>query len=156
MDGKKIKICFIASAGGHLEQIKQLKRVANKYNHYYVLPKNRSTVKFKASKYLVGDFYRKDRIEFPFRFFLTAVQQLLIFIKEKPDVVITTGAGVAIPTCLYAHFFGKKLIYIDSFARIKSLNKTGELLYKYADLFIVQWKDLLRIAPNAIYGGWIY
>ena len=153
---KRKKICFISSSGGHLEQLKQLKLVAEKYDHYYVLPRNASTEKFKEKKYLVGDFYIKNRIQFLFRFAITAIQQLCIFIKERPDVVITTGAGVVIPTCLYAHFFGKKMIYIESFARMKSLNKTAELLSKYADLFIVQWEDLLKIAPNAVYGGWIY
>ena len=141
---KDKKVCFISSSGGHLEQIKQLKMVADKYDHYYVLPKNPSTAKLKEKKYLVGDFYRKNRIQFVFRFTITAFQQLFIFMKEKPDVVITTGAGVVIPTCLYAHMFGKKLIYIESFARMKTLNKTATLLKKYTDLFIVQWEDLLK------------
>ncbi|EME5381309.1 PssD/Cps14F family polysaccharide biosynthesis glycosyltransferase [Enterococcus faecium] len=153
---KRKKVCFISSSGGHLEQLKQLKMVAERYNHYYVLPKNESTIKFKEKKYLVGDFYRKNRIQFLFRFAFTAAQQLIIFIKERPDVVITTGAGVVIPTCLYAHFFGKKLIYIESFARMKSLNKTAETLRRYTDLFIVQWEDLLEIVPEAVYGGWLY
>ncbi|MDF2943014.1 MAG: polysaccharide biosynthesis protein [Herbinix sp.] len=150
------KICFIASSGGHLEQINQLKMVAKEYDSYYVLPKNKSTLSFKDRKYLVGDFYRKKREEFIFRFLYTALQQLIIFIQEQPDIVITTGAGVVIPTCLYAKMFGKKLIYIESFARMKSLNRTGELLYKYSDLFIVQWDELLKICPKAVYGGWIY
>lgn len=155
MSSKK-KVCFISSSGGHLEQIRQLKAVAKKYEHYYVLPKNSSTVSFKGKKYLVGDFYRKNRFRFIFRFSFTALQQLYIFLKERPDVVITTGAGVVIPTCLYAYFFGKKVVYIESFARMKSLNKTAELLSSYSDLFIVQWEDLLKIIPNATYGGWIY
>lgn len=150
------KICFISSSGGHLEQIKQLNEVAKKYEHYYILPRNSSTKKFEEKKYLVGDFYRKNRIEFLFRFFITAIQQFIVFIKERPDIVITTGAGVVIPTCLYAHFFGKKLIYIESFARMETLNVTGKLLYKYANIFIVQWENLLKVCPNAIYGGWIY
>ena len=152
----KKKVCFISSSGGHLEQIKQLKDVAIKYEHYYVLPKNNSTIAFKERKYLVGDFYRKNRIQFIFRFIFTAIQQLIIFMKERPDVVVTTGAGVVIPTCLYAHFFRKKLIYIESFARIKTLNKTAIFLSKYSDLFIVQWEELIDLVPNAIYGGWIY
>ncbi len=156
MKNKSKKICFISSSGGHLEQIKQLDEVAKKYEHYYVLPKNASTKKMQERKYLVGDFYRKNRIQFVFRFIITAIQQLVLFIKEKPDFVITTGAGVAIPTCMYAHFFGKKLIYIESFARMETLNVTGKLLYKYADVFIVQWEKLKEIAPNAVYGGWIY
>lgn len=151
------KVCFVSSSGGHLEQLKQLKDVCEKYNHYWVLPRNESTAKFSDKKYLVGDFYRKrQKIDFYFHFIWTSLQQLCVFIKERPDVVITAGAGVAFPTCMFAHMFGKKVIYIESFARMKSLNVTAQKVYPFADLFIVQWKELLKLAPKAIYGGWIY
>lgn len=154
---KNKKICFISSSGGHLEQMKQLKEVQLKYEHYWVLPKNESTEKFAERKYLVGDFYRKKkRLIFYLQFFWTSLQQFCIFVKERPDIVITAGAGVAFPTCLYAHYFGKKIIYIESFARIKTLNVTAEKIYPFADLFVVQWEELLKKAPKAIYGGWIY
>lgn len=154
---KNKKICFISSSGGHLEQLKQLKEVQQKYNHYWVMPKNESTIKFSEKKYLVGDFYRKkEKLLFYLQFLWTALQQFFIFLKERPDVVITAGAGVAFPTCLYAHFLGKKVIYIESFARMQTLNVTAKKVYPFADLFIVQWKELLKIAPKAIYGGWIY
>ncbi len=150
------KICFICSGGGHFEEIKQLNLVRNKYDYYFVFPKNQSTLSYKDKKYFVVDFYRKNRIAFIFRFLVTSIEQLCIFIKEKPDIVITTGAGVVIPTCMYAHFSKKKLIYIESIARVHSLAKTGKFLYRYADLFIVQWEELLKYYPNAIYGGWIF
>ena len=154
---KNKKICFISSTGGHLEQLKQLKTVQERYDHYWVLPKNDSTKRFSDKKYLVGDFYRKQwKIIFLARFLWTAIQQFLIFIKEKPDVVITAGAGVVVPTCLYAHFFKKKMIYIESFARMNELDVTGKKLYPYADLFVVQWEKLLELAPKAVFGGWIY
>lgn len=156
MNNKKIKVCFISSAGGHLEQIKQLKDVAARYEHYYVIPKNASTRKFAERKYLIGSFSRKERLKFPFKFAWTAFQQFLIFLKERPDVVITTGAGVVFPTCMYAHWTRRKIVYIESFARIHSLNMTGKKLYPYANLFVVQWKELLDIVPKAVYGGWIY
>lgn len=150
------KICFISSSGGHFEQIRQLKELEDKFECFYVLPKNKSTEKFLKKKYLVGDIYRKKKVLFYFQFIRTAIQQTFIFLKERPDVIITTGAGVVIPTCLLAKVFNKKLIYIESFARMKTLNKTGEFLYKYADVFMVQWEELLKLAPKAIYMGWIY
>ena len=154
---KKPKICFISSTGGHLEQLRQLDKVRERYEFYWVLPRNRSTEKITERKYLVGDFYRKkEKLKFYVRFLWTALQQFFIFIKECPDIVITAGAGVAYPTCLYAHILRKKVIYIESFARMKTLNVTAEKIYPFADLFVVQWKELLKKAPKAIYGGWIY
>lgn len=153
---KRKKICFISSAGGHLEQIKQLKTIKEQYDYYYVLPRNKSTEKFAEKKYFVSEFIRNNKLLYCVGLIITFVQQLFVFLKERPDVVITTGAGLAIPTCIYAKLFKKQVVYIESFARINSVNKTGKLLYKYADLFIVQWETLLEFYPNATYGGWIY
>lgn len=84
------------------------------------------------------------------------MEQAPILFKNPAEVVITTGAAVAVPICIYAKIFGKKVIYIESMARITSPSKTGLLMYKIADLFIVQWKELLDFFPKAVYGGSIY
>ena len=84
------------------------------------------------------------------------INTLKIFLREKPDVVISTGALVTIPICIIAKIFRKKLIFIESFAKINSPTLTGKLLYKFADQFYVQWKDMLKIYPKAIYKGGIY
>ena len=91
-----------------------------------------------------------------FRIVKMFYEQLQIFLREKPDFIITTGAGIAIPTCLIAKFFKKKVIYIESFARINTINKSGKFIYKFADLFVVQWESLLKYYPKAVYWGWIY
>ena len=153
---KEKKICFISSTGGHFEQLQQLKNVMEEYKHYFVLPESDTFLTFKKKKYLLKAVTRKTKLEMLITYSLSFIEQFFVFIKERPDVVITTGAGFAIPTCLYAHFFGKKLIYIESFARMKTLNKSGKILYKYADLFIVQWEELRKDYPKAVYGGWIY
>ena len=53
-------------------------------------------------------------------------------------------------------YFGKKLVYIESFAKISSPTETGKFLYKFADRFYVQWKSMKKFYPNAIYLGGIY
>ena len=51
---------------------------------------------------------------------------------------------------------GKKVIYIESFARVDEPSLTGKLMYHVADLFIVQWKEMMEFYPNAVYGGGIF
>ncbi len=70
--------------------------------------------------------------------------------------MICTGVLAMIPICLLAKLYGKKLIYIESFAKVTSATETGKLLYKYADRFYVQWQSMLDIYPDAIYLGGIY
>jgi beta-1,4-N-acetylglucosaminyltransferase len=70
-------------------------------------------------------------------------------------VIISTGAGVAVPTCFLGKFlFKSKFIFIESFCRIKEPSLSGKLIYPIADLFFVQWKNLLNFyGKKAIYRG---
>ena len=58
--------------------------------------------------------------------------------------------------CIIRKIFRKKLIYIESFAKVNTPTLTGKLIYKFADQFYVQWRDMLKIYPEAIYRGGIY
>ena len=80
----------------------------------------------------------------------------MLIIKEKPKVMITTGVLAVIPLALLMKLFGGKLIYIESFAKVCSKNLTGNLLYRFADQFYVQWEEMLKLYPKAIYKGGIY
>lgn len=150
------KVCLVSSSGGHLEQLRQLKPISDKYESFFVVPKSKSTIKMKEKKYLVNDLNRKSKIKYFLGLFKMIYQAFVIIINEKPDIIISTGAGAAIPMCILGKIFKKKLIYIESFARIDTPNKTGKLLYYFADLFIIQWEELRPYYPKAIYGGWIY
>jgi hypothetical protein len=58
--------------------------------------------------------------------------------------------------CYIAHFFKKKVIYIETFANIHTKTMAGAMVYPIADCFVVQWESMLELYPNAIYGGWIF
>lgn len=153
---EKKKVCLIASAGGHLEQIKQLKDVYETYDCFYVVSRTKATESMKQKHYIVSDLVRKNKVSMIMRMTRMMFEQLAIFLKERPDVVLTTGAAVAIPMCIIGKIFRRKVIYIESFARMSAPNKTGLLIYKIADLFIIQWEELRKFYPNAVYGGSIY
>ena len=155
-NSKNIKVCLISSSGGHLEQIKQLKEICNKYDCFYVVSRTKATEAMKQKHYIVSDLVRKNRIVMVLRMAKMMVEQFRIFMKEKPDIVLTTGAAVAIPMCVIGKVFHRKVIYIESYARMTTPNKTGKLIYKFADLFVIQWEELRKYYPNAVYGGSIY
>lgn len=153
---KKKKVCLISSSGGHLEQLMQLKDVCEKYDCFYVVSRTKATEAMKKKHYIVSDLVRKNKFVMVLRMVRMMSEQLDIFLKEKPDVILTTGAAIAIPMCIIGKIFRKKVIYIESFARMTTPNKTGQLVYKFADLFIIQWEELRKYYPNAVYGGSIY
>ncbi len=155
-ENKSKKVCLICSSGGHLEQIKQLKEVYRQYDCFYVVTRTKATEAMRQKTYIVSDLVRTNKTVELLRMMRMMCEQFVIFCKEKPDVILTTGAAVAIPMCLIGKIFKRKVIYIESFARMTTPNKTGLFIYKFADLFIVQWEALKKYYPNAVYGGSIY
>lgn len=76
--------------------------------------------------------------------------------KEKPDLIISSGAAVAVPFFYLGKLFGAKLIYIEIFDRIDRPTLTGRLVYPVSDKFIVQWEEQLKVYPKAINMGSIF
>ena len=153
---KQKKICFAASSGGHFEQLMMLKPLMERYDSFIITEKTLYSSKIENKKmYLLKQVNRKEKTFF-FKLFLNAVKSFFIYIRERPDIVITTGVLSMIPISLLAKLFRKKLIYIESFAKITSPTETGKLLYKYADRFYVQWESMLEFYPEAICLGGIY
>lgn len=153
---KNKKLCFAASSGGHFEQICMLKPLMDKYDSSIVTERTLYRTCMKDQRvYYLHQVNRKE-LFFPFWLLANSFKSIWILIKEKPDIVISTGVFAMIPLCLMAKLLKKKLIYIESFAKVSSPTKTGKLMYKYADQFYVQWESMLQFYPNAIYIGGIY
>jgi len=154
---KKVKLCFAASTGGHFEQLMMLKPLMEKYDSFIVTEKTIYSVNKSNNQktYYLKQVNRKE-ITFLINMIINFMKSIYIFSKEKPDYIITTGVLATIPLALIAKLFKKKLIYIESFAKISSPTMTGKFLYKYADRFYVQWEKMLEFYPKAIYIGGIY
>ena len=157
------KVMFISSTGGHLDELMQLKSMFKNYDYHIVTEKTKSNLslskKYKNRvNYLIYGSYTTtlNKFTYPFKLLLNTLKSLYLYIKIRPKYIISTGAHTAGPMCLIGHIFGSKIIYIETFANSKSKSKTGRIVYKFADLFIVQWESMLELYPNAIYGGWIF
>lgn len=154
------KVMFISSTGGHLSELLQLSSLFEKVDYYIVTEKDKSTKYLKSKhkgrvNFLI--FGTKDHfLSYPFKFFINCLLTIYIFLKIKPAIIITTGTHTAVPMCYLGKLFRKKIIFIETFANSETKTLSGRMVYPIADLFIVQWKNMLKEYPKAIYGGWIY
>lgn len=154
------KLLFISSTGGHLSELMQLKELFNKYPYYIVTEKTKSNVylkdkyKEKVSYLVYGT--KKNPFTYFFIFLFNIIKSFIIFLKQKPDVVITTGTHTAVPMCYIAKIFKKKVIYIETFANRNTKTVAGRIVYPIADVFVVQWEEMLKVYPKAECWGWIY
>lgn len=154
MSKNRTKICLISSSGGHFEQLKMLTKLSNKYDCYVVTEKTEYPEKCDYTLHAGNS----SKIISIWHLFLNMFESLEHIIKEKPDVIITTGTMVAFPTILWGKLLGKKIIYIETFARVYGGTRAGRFVYRHHlyDVFLYQWETQKDEYPNGIYGGGIY
>lgn len=151
-----MKACFIASSGGHWEELLCLKEIAQEYDTVYVTEEGGQASDSNLEKvYALSQINRHEK-NFAMHFTKLLFQAAKIMLQEKPDFIVTTGALLAFPFCVYAKLMRSKIIYIESFARVYNRSLTGKLVYPFADLFLVQWESLLQFYPKAKYVGGIF
>ena len=153
-------VLFISSTGGHLNELLQLSPLFNKYNYFIITEKDKSTESLK-SKFDKKVFYlkygsRKNFLKYPFVFLFNCIKSFFYYIKLKPKYIVTTGTHTAVPICYLGKLFGSKIIFIETFANINTKTLSGKLVYPIANLFIVQWEEMTKLYPKAIYGGSIF
>jgi len=73
--------------------------------------------------------------------------------KEKPDIIVSTGAGVAVPFFWLGKLFGAKTIFIEVYDRIDSPTLTGKLVYPVTNRFLLQWESQKKFYPKGIVIG---
>lgn len=156
----KRKVIFIASTGGHLNELLQVKSLFNKYEYQIITEKNEvdKSLKEEYGKKLKFLIYgtKKHMIRYILKFSTNCVLSLIYFFKFQPEVIVTTGTHTAVPMCYIAKIFGSKIIFIETFANRTTGTASGKLVYPIADVFVVQWEELTKVYPKAVCWGWLY
>jgi len=141
-NGHKLKVCLAASAGGHLSQLLKLVNSWVGCETVYITTTN--VVQNKMSRfgsvYVVGECNR----EHPVRVLKVLAKCAKIVFREKPDVVISTGAAPGCITCFLGKLIRAKVIWIDSITNVERISLSGRLVRYIADLFLVQWPGLAK------------
>ncbi|KKY02178.1 hypothetical protein VN21_04580 [Paraclostridium benzoelyticum] len=157
---EKLKICFTSSSGGHFNQLLILSEKYNEFEKFFITEKtNFSQQELKNEKKFMFNVINRKEKNFKKKFIRLSLSIFKILFKERPDLIISTGALITVPVCYIGKILGSKVIFIESFAKVNSPTLSGKLVIKIADEFIVQWKELEREYNNenkVKYGGTIY
>ena len=138
----------------------QLKPIMKKCNYHIVTEKTQTNRSLKARYRHRIDFLLYETKKRPFRYFFVLIANcfisLFLYLKYRPQVIVTTGTHTAAPMCCIGKLLGSKVIFIETFANRKTKTVAGRLLYYVADTFVVQWEEMIELYPKAKYFGWIY
>ena len=140
---KEIKVCLVGSSGGHLTHLYMLKPFwENKERFWVTFDKADAQSLLEGEKMYPCYFPTNRNIKNLIKNTFLAIKVLR---KEKPNLIISSGAAVAVPFFWLGKLFGAKTIYIEVFDRIDKPTLTGKLVYPVTDKFIVQWDEMKEV-----------
>lgn len=155
MDLSKTKVCIPTSSGGHLTHMRMLMPVLDQAaDRFWV-----TFDKEDANTALAGE--RVYHCYFPTnRNIRNTVRNTLLAVKvlrrERPDLILSSGAAVAVPFFLVGRLLGAKTVYVEVFDRVDAPTLTGRLVRRMTDLFVVQWPEMESVYPGSVNLGSIF
>ena len=149
-----MKIALVGSSGGHLTHLYLLKKFWENEDRFWVtFDKTDAKSILKEERFYPCYHPTNRNVKNTIKNTILAFK---ILRKEKPDLIISSGAAVAVPFFWLGKLFGAKTVYIEIFDRIDKPTLTGKLVYPVTDKFIVQWEELKKVYPKAINLGGIF
>ncbi len=144
-----VKICVVSSCGGHLTEVRCLLPAYCDLQHFYVL-----NDKALLADDMQGKTFFITHSERDWKFLLNLWEAFTILRRERPSLILSTGAGPVVPFALIGRlFFRTRIVFVETITRIDRPSLTGRIMYWLAHDFFYQWKSLDRFFPNGIYGG---
>ncbi|WP_368646166.1 PssD/Cps14F family polysaccharide biosynthesis glycosyltransferase [Alkalibacterium putridalgicola] len=149
-----MKVCMVASSGGHLAHLFLLKDFWEDKDRFWVTFDKADANSMLKNEKMYPCYFPTNRNLV--NLLKNTVLAFKVLVKEKPDIIISSGAAVAVPFFYLGKIMGKKTIYIEVFDRVDAPTLTGKLVYPVTDKFIIQWEELKKVYPKGIYLGGIY
>jgi len=142
-----MKILLISSTGGHFQALQRLHSFWGKHDYFWVTFKSSSTELVLDNEQVYWAYSPTNRniINLLRNFWLA----WHVIQKERPQLVLSTGAGVSVPFIILAKLFNIKTVFIESFTRVEELSLSARIILPFLDVIYVQWEQLVAKYPQA-------
>lgn len=176
---KPAKTLIVLGSGGHTAEMMAIVKKLNKANYSprcYILANTDRTSATKVLDYeepatSTSDYelFRINRSRHVGQSYLSSVFTTIYSIVEaipmvaklQPDLILCNGPGTCVPICLIAFVLKvvgilsarSKIVFVESFCRVKSISLSGKILIYFVDSFVVQWPELINFSPKVQYFG---
>lgn len=148
-----MKVCLAVSSGGHASQLLKLEPCWQGHPCFALTTSH--AVERDLARYgpvYVVDESNRQRPQKVLRALVSCIQ---IVRKERPGIVISTGAAVGCIACLVGKMYGARIVWVDSIANVERLSLSGRLVRPFADLVLTQWPEVAQKYKSVEYAGHI-
>ena len=150
MSGKKLKIVALSSGGGHWVQLLRLRPAFEGCQVVFATVSEGYRAEVDGSEFrIIVDGNRSNMLNM----FRSACSILNLLLREKPDIVISTGAAPGFFAVRLGKLMGCRTIWVDSVANAEELSMSGEKAGGCADLWLTQWPHLARDGGPKYFGN---
>lgn len=148
MDRKK-KLLAVASGGGHWVQLLRLRPAYSHHEVTYVSTNAAYAKEVDRRLLVVTDANMTEKL----RLLRMFAEMLWLLIRERPDVIVTTGAAPGFAAIVFGRLIGSKTIWIDSIANSEELSSSGRQAGRFAHLWLTQWEHLAKPSGPQFWGA---
>jgi beta-1,4-N-acetylglucosaminyltransferase len=150
----RVDVLLVCSSGGHLQQMLALKPAWEPYSHVWVtFDKSDARSLLRAERVVYAHSPTNRSLKNLVRNLVLAWRTLR---RLRPRVLLTTGAGVAVPFAWLGRVTGVQIVYVESFTRIEGPSLTGRLVSPIANRTYVQWPEMVGRIAKARYAGNVF
>ena len=146
-----MRLLLVCNPGGHFATMMGLKEFWSAHYREWVTYPKFDTERLRRQEIVHWVIMQEARMLG--RTIINFFYALLILYQSKPDLVISSGASLAVPFIYASKLLGIRTVFIESISRSKSLSLSGKLVYYVVDEFYVQWPECLQYYPKAKYRG---
>lgn len=154
MSADSPRLLLVASNGGHLTQLLVLRQWWSQHHRHWVSFRRPDAETGLAGEGVTWAHHPTTR-NIP-NLLRNVVVAWRVLRRERPDVIVSTGAGVALPFFVLARLVGARTVYLEVYDRIESATLTGRLCGPFTDVNLVQWPEQLALYPHATVVGQVF
>lgn len=149
-----MKICLVGSSGGHLTHLYMLKPFWSNNERFWVTFDKEDARSLLNGERMYPCYYPTNRSLKAL--FINTKLAFKVLKKERPDIIVSSGAAIAVPFFWLGKLFGAKTVYVEVFDRVDKPTLTGKMVYPITDKFIVEWEEMKQVYHKAINLGSIF
>jgi UDP-N-acetylglucosamine:LPS N-acetylglucosamine transferase len=147
-NARPLRVCLAASTGGHLSELEAYVGGFNSDETFLVTtpsPYSDSVMPLIRRRYV------RRLARNPANLVVNFLESVRILLQERPDVLVSTGAGDSACLMMVAACLGIPVVFVESMARVTTMSLTGRIVNRWAALTLVQWPSLLALYPRAVW-----
>jgi UDP-N-acetylglucosamine:LPS N-acetylglucosamine transferase len=139
---REFTVCLAASAGGHMNELLRMEAAWRGARVFFVttnaVVEGELRAKYDCPVYVAAECNRHS----PLRLFSSFAGCAGAIRRERPDVVLSTGAATGVIACILGKLTGARVVWVDSIANVERVSLSGRIAGLFADVFVVQWPHL--------------